>query len=164
MVATLPLQPSCPSQSIQATFPMSKTGVSLGSLSTVAMIITFAPAFKQTRNGFIKSDETIRNSSVTEEQLSIFAVIGYTTGFWFCNKLLSPLILQLPFVLPLVVVYYPISVIIGGLIGAFSAPVLLRPVQIIFWTVWHPCCGLAEDFQEFFKWTNKHFHRTRRAK
>jgi hypothetical protein len=148
MVATLPLQPSCPSQSIQATFPMSKTGVSLGSLSTVA----------------IKSYETIRNSSVTEEQLSIFAVIGYTTGFWFCNKLLSPLILQLPFVLPLVVVYYPISVIIGGLIGAFSAPVLLRPVQIIFWTVWHPCCGLAEDLQEFFKWTNKHFHRTRRAK
>jgi hypothetical protein len=156
---------ACQPQGFHASFPMSQSGVSLGSIGAVAVLINFAPAFKNSRQGFITSYQTITNSSVTELQRDSFACAGICTAFfnqmvpiisYFCDSTNA----QLPSNIPLFAVYLVVSCSIGAQIGAFLAPVLMRPFHILLGAVWHPCCGLpvAEDFKAFLTWTGKRLH------
>jgi hypothetical protein len=73
-------------------------------------------------------------------------------------KLLFTSDTELPFNIPLFALYLAVNCSMGANIAVFLAPMLVRPLHTEFLAVWHQCCGLAEDFKAFFKWTGEHLH------
>jgi hypothetical protein len=134
-------------------FPMPQTCVSLGSISAVAVLINFAPAFKHTRKGLIRSYQTIANHSATEYQRLFCTFAGfaapwqYYTAFYDSDPEL--------FVSGPQIVLCIASCTVAANMWGLLAPVLVRPLETAFCLVWHPCCGLAQDLRKFLKWTGK---------
>lgn len=159
----LPGLPSCQSQSVHAGSPMSKSCVSLGTISAVAVLINSAPAFKHTRKGLITAYQTMANNSISKEIHFISAGVGYFIGLGLCYQPIFPFAGP-PFAQLLVFLHMTLSCSISANIMVLLAPVFVRPLETAFYLVWHPCCGLAQDLRGFFKGIGKQSRKRRHSK
>ena len=130
------------------------TALTLGSVGSVALLINFAPALKQTRNGFVKSFQTMTNASIPRETREVSASIVGCAALLQCLWPFCSDFDELPFYLQNPAAFVLLTTICGSTgmqLGYFIAPLLFNPLQTIILAVWHPISGLVQDVLAFLK-------------